>query len=505
MNDYVSIAESWRTNLEKQAFEVAFIGVFGVGKSTLVNCLLGNDFLPNETSLITSIKAGTNSLIVNHGEGSENISDFSSPTAKDIGDKLGNLYQRNPNSFKTAVELELASTNLDNRISVVDTPGIGTINRKRDEAVYDYLNRADTLVIVLNASKPLSLIETKFIQKRLWEEGIRNVFFILNKIDLLPDIHSRESVIDHTKKKLREMLRIDPLLYPMSSLMALNGILWKQEATDHPSSIFAVQGYDGPDHLLEHSGFSDFKRALDTFLGSDLWAMSQVEHTLGRLRLQMNSMIENVSRSENGRQLQVQKNPIITSVQEWAEQDSEKTVEERIEAGRRLTSDLATALKSVSTTSSKGKAQDNVANVRNAVSKKSKTKLNFVTDKPKPEAVFISYSRRDFEGYVSPLVQKLHAAGIDIWIDQECLHHGDWMDKINEALEICGRMILCISPEALESKFVKLEYRYFITSDKPIFPIMCRDVKLPPELSVIQYKRFDQIDQLIKLVKNNNV
>ena len=116
------------------------------------------------------------------------------------------------------------------------------------------------------------------------------------------------------------------------------------------------------------------------------------------------------------------------------------------------------------------------------------------------ESIFISYSRRDWESHVRPLVDRLRQAGFSVWVDQHLLQGGqDWRDEINAALDQCGRMILCVSPDALESKYVRLEYRYFLDENKPIIPVICREAKLLPELRPLQWIGYD-MDALIQLL-----
>lgn len=114
------------------------------------------------------------------------------------------------------------------------------------------------------------------------------------------------------------------------------------------------------------------------------------------------------------------------------------------------------------------------------------------------ETIFISYSRRDYDEYVAPLVSKLRDAGYNVWIDQGQLQAGQrWLDEIEEALKICGRLILCLSPDALNSEYVKLEYEYFLFN-KLLFPIMCKETELPPRLQPIQYTAYDDFEGLCK-------
>ena len=106
--------------------------------------------------------------------------------------------------------------------------------------------------------------------------------------------------------------------------------------------------------------------------------------------------------------------------------------------------------------------------------------------------VFVSYSRADWDDFVSDLVKRLTDKGFRLWIDQDLIVGGDeWMDTIGEALDVCKVLVLVMSPEALESRYVKMEYRYFVNHDKKILPILCREVdRIPFELSTTQHVDF---------------
>ena len=52
-------------------------------------------------------------------------------------------------------------------------------------------------------------------------------------------------------------------------------------------------------------------------------------------------------------------------------------------------------------------------------------------------------------------------------------------------------MLLVMSPEAINSKYVKMEYRYFFKQEKPIVPVLCRTVEdIPFELATLHYLDF---------------
>lgn len=125
-------------------------------------------------------------------------------------------------------------------------------------------------------------------------------------------------------------------------------------------------------------------------------------------------------------------------------------------------------------------------------------------DSLKPSSIFISYSRVDWDTYAKPLVERLQAAGLAVWVDQLLIEGGqNWFDEIVNALKTCKRMIVCVSPDALASRHVKMEYRHFFNNDKKLFVLICRQAELPPPLSDIQFYSYDQLDSLLELLKRD--
>ena len=108
--------------------------------------------------------------------------------------------------------------------------------------------------------------------------------------------------------------------------------------------------------------------------------------------------------------------------------------------------------------------------------------------------VFVSYARENWHDFVEGFTTKLQSSNVNLWVDQHLLFGGDdWMDSIGEALDKCKILTLIISPDALESRWVKMEYRYFLNNDKTIIPILYKPVqKLPFELAALQYFDFSK-------------
>jgi pSer/pThr/pTyr-binding forkhead associated (FHA) protein len=108
--------------------------------------------------------------------------------------------------------------------------------------------------------------------------------------------------------------------------------------------------------------------------------------------------------------------------------------------------------------------------------------------------VFIAYAREDWEQIVAPLTLALQDAGMGVWVDQYLVQGGnDWQAAIEQALRECWLLVVVLSPEAVESRYCRLEYRYFINREKPIIPFVYKPLdKLPPELSGLEVIRYDK-------------
>lgn len=110
--------------------------------------------------------------------------------------------------------------------------------------------------------------------------------------------------------------------------------------------------------------------------------------------------------------------------------------------------------------------------------------------------VFIAYAREDWEELVAPLTVALQDAGMQIWVDQYLAQGGDdWQSAIEQALHECWLMVLILSPEALDSRYVRLAYRYFVNREKPVIPLAYKSVEtLPTELKGIETLAYDSAD-----------
>jgi len=84
--------------------------------------------------------------------------------------------------------------------------------------------------------------------------------------------------------------------------------------------------------------------------------------------------------------------------------------------------------------------------------------------------IFISYSRRDQE-FVTRLALELNAQVAGVWFDQSAIQAGQkWHDEIMDGIRECKAFILVLSPDSIESRYVREEVNKALQLGKTIFP-----------------------------------
>jgi formylglycine-generating enzyme required for sulfatase activity len=73
-----------------------------------------------------------------------------------------------------------------------------------------------------------------------------------------------------------------------------------------------------------------------------------------------------------------------------------------------------------------------------------------------PVRVFVSYASPD-RAFAEKLVADLQAAGAEVWWDVSGIDEGDFLGKINQALQQCQWLVLVLTPNAIASKWVNIE------------------------------------------------
>ncbi|HYT25275.1 MAG TPA: dynamin family protein, partial [Actinomycetota bacterium] len=182
--------------------EVAVVGEFKRGKSSLINALLGREVLPVGvlplTAVPTVLERGAPGCVVEFADGRREAHDLA---------QVGRFVteEANPgNALGVArVVVRLPAPLLDQGVRLVDTPGVGSVHGHNTLATGAYLPSLDAAVLVVSADPPISEAERGFLTQVV-EHAVR-LFVVLNKADYLaPDDLAR--AVGFTERVVRQVL-----------------------------------------------------------------------------------------------------------------------------------------------------------------------------------------------------------------------------------------------------------------------------------------------------------
>ncbi len=119
--------------------------------------------------------------------------------------------------------------------------------------------------------------------------------------------------------------------------------------------------------------------------------------------------------------------------------------------------------------------------------------------------IFISHSSRD-DAFVDDIRRSLVRMGYTVWVDHHDIPAGKhWDDVVEDALRRSFALILVLSPDAVKSRNVKVEWHEFRDLDRPIVPVRVRECVVPLLIRHLNYIDFtlpgryeDKLERVVK-------
>lgn len=217
-----SIAENARAVAERVSegrFYVACVGQFKRGKSSLLNALIGYSVLPAGVIPVTTVPT-----VIRYGDDVGARVRFRNTDWSDIPvDAVEDFVSedKNPENSKgvAALEIFVPSPLLANGMSLVDTPGLGSVHAGNTAATRAFIPHIDAALVVIGADPPLSGEELDLVESVSKE--VHDLIFVLNKADRSSE-RERSSATAFAERMLQTRLRRpSPKILEVSALERL--------------------------------------------------------------------------------------------------------------------------------------------------------------------------------------------------------------------------------------------------------------------------------------------
>lgn len=201
--DYLKATES---NLDSGYIDIAVIGRFKSGKSSLINSIIGREVLPCGVIPLTAV-----AVSIYHGKESVRVF-FENGNIKKVGISDLEDYvsqEKNPNNLKSVLRVEI-SIPLDEKLRFfrfIDTPGLdySDIHNRLTERLFHSL---ECVVFCISYDMPLSETELRIVDSL--KKFAPEIIFVLTKVDLISK-NDLEKLISFLKDRLK-----NKSVYPFS-------------------------------------------------------------------------------------------------------------------------------------------------------------------------------------------------------------------------------------------------------------------------------------------------
>ncbi len=226
--------------LAEDRFNLAVVGQFKRGKSSLMNAVLGRNLLPTGllplTSAITTLCYGPKERVLLRRKGWAWEQEVPLTQLAAYITELGN-----PGNEKGLIEarVELPLPFLRRGLHFIDTPGIGSARHENTATTYAFLPQMNAVIFVTSVEAPLSEAEERFLVDIRGQ--VRQLFVVVNKMDMLAGETEREEVLGYIHTRVEQFLGTgNAHLSPLSARDGLTAKLNHDDVGIHRSGLLGA-------------------------------------------------------------------------------------------------------------------------------------------------------------------------------------------------------------------------------------------------------------------------
>ncbi len=276
----VNTSASIKNTVEKIAsehFEVAIVGEFKRGKSTLINALLGQEVLPADV-----LPATATLNRVTYSEKPYVTIEYKNGDTEQVDiDQLENYVTKlSYESEMKAETVKEATVHYDtafckNNVDIIDTPGLND-DEQMTNVTLSILPEIDAAVFVISANSPFSQFEKEFLENKMLTSDLGRIIFAVNcfgtfaKEDEMRIVETvRKRIAQYVMEKAKRVMGEDSKEFAVYErkigMPKVIGVYAKK-------ALLAKQANDP--ELLEESNFPTFESTLESLLTKDRGAIT---------------------------------------------------------------------------------------------------------------------------------------------------------------------------------------------------------------------------------------
>lgn len=431
MENCATTLKELNDRIRENRFNLAVLGEFRRGKSTLINALLHTPILPSD---IVPTTASVNRVTYSPDQPRARV-DYLDGTTEEIPIDDLSMYATQEGEKSDGVRqvtVWYPTPYCANNVDIYDTPGLNDSD-EMTRVTTEVMSRMDAAIFVLMANVPLGQSEIDFLTNRLLTADVGRVLFVVTRMDeLTPEQQQR--VLSSIRQRIEKyVLEKAEKIYADDAEKLAD---FKQKLGEGQiygvSSVLALKGrQEHDDALLKKSGFRAFEDAIDDLLIRERGMIMLQQHT--------GSIIKTVADIFNI--IQTRLAPLNTSEEEF-KANCEKTEAEIAQIKADMANELARLDKTANELTEQVKTEwsSYIAELERKIADA------VMNDIPIPKAALSKKSQEKaiadaWDQHIAPLISselQVYTEKITEKINEaaqkECRNLGDYMDQLTQHL-----------------------------------------------------------------------
>jgi GTPase SAR1 family protein len=325
--------------LEEGLFSIVVVGEFSAGKSTFLNALMGDKYLPSFTNETTA----TVNFLRHKSAGPDGYGSAiyykDSNKAPDLSDSSARTIERFVSTKSDLqvvheidrVELFLESEFLSDGVMLIDSPGLNGVAEGHREVTERQIEKSHACIFMFSAEQPGRKTDFEFLTQL--RSKVDTIILVLNKIDVVKaSEQSVEDVVESLRTSYRKYFPDQPLpeIWPVAAYPALisrsNQALSYRGKENHSEEEMQ--------HYLTISKMEAFEQRLWRFLvqgektRQQLYApVDRVKKLLAARQEELNALKQDLSETQDTQLIELEMSELETEIRQIEEKLTEKKQE----------------------------------------------------------------------------------------------------------------------------------------------------------------------------------